>query len=40
MYYYFDTATGVVSQKYTTLELDGNVLTDNTDYSEGFAKRI
>lgn len=45
MYYYSDTATGVVSQKYTTLELDGyakksNVPTDNTDYNEGFAKRI
>lgn len=43
MYFYPDTATGAVSQKYTILDLDGKVQqidpTDNTNDNEGFAKR-
>ena len=45
-FFYRDTATGAISQKYiyTTLQLDGNAQniapTDNTNYKEGFAKRI
>ena len=43
MLHYPDTATGAVSQKYTTLALTGNAQniapTDNTAYNEGFAKR-
>ena len=42
-FYYPDTASGAVIQKYTTLALDGNaqqiVPTDNTNYNEGFTKR-
>ena len=43
MFHYIDTATGAVSQTYTTLALDGNAQniapTDNTNYIEGFARR-
>ena len=42
-FYYPDTNTGAVIQKYATLALDGNAQqiapTDNTNYNEGFAKR-
>ena len=42
-FYYPDTATGAVIQKYTTLALDGNAQqvtpTDNTNYNKGFTKR-
>ncbi|PFX29617.1 Pulmonary surfactant-associated protein D [Stylophora pistillata] len=42
-FFYKDTATGAVIQKYATLALDGNAQniapTDNTNYNEGFAKR-
>ena len=43
MFHYPDTAVGAVSQKYTTLDLDGNAQniapTDMATYNEGFAKR-
>ena len=43
MFHYPDTAVGAVSQKYTTLQLDGNAQniapTDQNTYNEGFAKR-
>ncbi|PFX26611.1 Complement C1q tumor necrosis factor-related protein 7 [Stylophora pistillata] len=42
-FFYKDTATGAVSHKYATLDLDGNAQniepTDNAYYNEGFAKR-
>lgn len=42
-FYYPDTATGAVIQKYTTLALTGNqenqIPTDNTNYNKGFTKR-
>ncbi|PFX18802.1 hypothetical protein AWC38_SpisGene16812 [Stylophora pistillata] len=42
-FFYKDTATGAVIQKYATLNLDGNAQniapTDNANYSEGFTKR-
>ena len=42
-FYYPDTNTGAIIQKYTTLALDGNAQqiapTDNTNYNEGFTKR-
>ena len=41
--FHLDTATGAVSQKYTTLQLDGNgqniASTDSTGCYKGFAKR-
>ena len=43
MFNYPDTAVGAVTQKYTTLQLDGNAQniapTDLATYNEGFAKR-
>ena len=43
MFHYPDTNTGAVSQKYTTLQLDGNAQniapTEQNTYNEGFAKR-
>ena len=43
MFHYPDTAVGAVSQKYTTLDLNGNAQniapTDMATYNEGFAKR-
>lgn len=42
-FYYPDTATGAVIQKYSTITLDGNagdiIPTDNTNYNKGFTKR-
>ncbi|PFX23307.1 hypothetical protein AWC38_SpisGene12150 [Stylophora pistillata] len=42
-FFYKDTATGAVIQKYTTLQLTGDAQniapTDNAAYNEGFAKR-
>ena len=42
-FYYPDTATGAVIQKYSTIQLDGNAgpitPTDNTNYNKGFTKR-
>ena len=42
-FYYPDTATGAVIQKYSTIAVDGNagniIPTDNTTYNKGFTKR-